>query len=291
MHRSKIVALALFTAAGLAAADFSGASALEFTAKAVAFGPRPAGSEANQKLQSYIAAQLRGFGWNVQEDSFVADTPLGQKTMKNIIAKRSGSSGKALVVSGHFDTKLMPLTPFVGANDGGSSTGLLLELARVLAKQSRKDDLYLVWFDGEEAFVNWTDTDSVYGSRHLAAKWAADGTAQKIKALINVDMIGDRDLELVNEVNSAEGLRKLVWETAADLGYAKQFPRDMQPIADDHIPFVRLGVNAIDLIDFDYGPGHSYWHNRQDTLDKLSAASFDVMGKVILEVLHKLETK
>ncbi len=275
----------------VAAADFSGASALEFTAKAVAFGPRPAASEANRKLQTYIESQVRGFGWNLQQDSFVADTPLGPKPMKNIIARLPGSSGKAVVVTGHFDTKLMPLISFVGANDGGSSTGLLMELARVLAKKPRKDDIYLVWFDGEEAFVDWTETDSVYGSRHLAGKWAADGTLGKIKALINVDMIGDRDLGLVNEVNSAEGLRKLVWDTAADLGYAKQFPRNMQPIADDHMPFVRLGVNAIDLIDFDYGPNHSYWHNEQDTLDKLSAASFDVMGKVLIAVLHKLETK
>ena len=104
-------------------------------------------------------------------------------------------------------------------------------------------------------------------------------------------MIGDRELELVNEVNSAEGLRKLVWDTAAGLGYSKQFAHNMQPIADDHLPFLRLGINAIDLIDFDYGPNHSYWHNGQDTLDKLSAASFDVIGKVVIEVLHKLETK
>jgi glutaminyl-peptide cyclotransferase len=291
MYGSKIAALALWTAVALAAADFSGASALKFTARAVAFGPRPAGSEANRKLQTYIAAQLHGFGWNVQDDSFVADTPLGPKPMKNIIAKLAGSSGKAVVVTGHFDTKLMPLISFVGANDGGSSTGLLLELARVLARKPRKDDIYLVWFDGEEAFVNWTETDSVYGSRHLAARWAADGTLGKVEALINVDMIGDRELELAGELNSSEGLRKLVWETAADLGYSKQFARNMQPISDDHLPFVRLGVNAIDLIDFDYGPNHSYWHTGQDTLDKLSAASFDVVGKVMIEVLHKLETK
>lgn len=290
MYGSKIAGLALWTAVALAA-DFNGASALEFTAKAVAFGPRPAGSAANRQLQTYIEAQLRGFGWDVQGDSFTAGTPLGPKPMKNIIAKLAGSSGKAVVVTGHFDTKLMPLISFVGANDGGSSTGLLLELARVLIKKPRKDDIYLVWFDGEEAFVNWTETDSLYGSRHLAGKWAADGTLRKVKALINVDMIGDRDLELINEVNSTEGLRKLVWETAADLGYSKQFARNSQPISDDHLPFVQLSVNAIDLIDFDYGPNHSYWHSAQDTVDKLSAASFDVVGKVVMEVMHKLETK
>jgi glutaminyl-peptide cyclotransferase len=291
MHSSKIIALALCTAAVSLAADFSGASALEFTAKAVSFGPRPAGSEANRRLQAYIEGQLKSFGCAVQTDSFTADTPLGPKPMKNIIAKLPGSSGKAMVITGHFDTKLMPTISFVGANDGGSSTGLLLELARVLAKQPRKDEIDIVWFDGEEAFINWTDTDSVYGSRHLAGKWAADGTLRKVKALINVDMIGDRDLELINEVNSGEELRKLVWSTAAELGYSKQFAHNTQPIADDHIPFIRLGVNAIDLIDFDYGPNHSYWHNGQDTLDKLSPASFDVMGKVLLGVLKKLEAK
>jgi glutaminyl-peptide cyclotransferase len=291
MYSSKIIALALWAAATSMAADFSGASAMEFTAKAVSFGPRPAGSEANRKLQAYIEGQLKSFGCAVQTDSFTADTPLGPKPMKNIIARLPGSSGKAIVITGHFDTKLMPMVSFVGANDGGSSTGLLLELARVLAKQPRKDDIYLVWFDGEEAFVNWTDTDSVYGSRHLAEKWAADGTLRKVKALINVDMIGDRELELINEVNSGEELRKLVWTTAAELGYSKQFAHNTQPIADDHIPFIRLGVNAVDLIDFDYGPNHSYWHNGQDTLDKLSPASFDVMGKVLIGVLKKLEAK
>ena len=109
----------------------------------------------------------------------------------------------------------------------------------MLAKKPRKDDLYLVWFDGEEALWNWSETDSVYGSRHLAERWAADGTLPRVKALINVDMIGDRELELVNEVNSAEGLRKLVWDTAAELGYSKHFAHNTQPIADDHIPFVR----------------------------------------------------
>lgn len=291
MYSSKIAVLAVWTTVALTAADFSGSSALEFTAKAIAFGPRPAGSEANRKLQTYIESQLRGFGWTVQLDSFVADTPLGPKPMTNIIGKLMGSSGKAVVVTGHFDTKLMPLISFVGANDGGSSTGMLLELARALAKKPRKDDIYLVWFDGEEALVDWTETDSVYGSRHLAHKWAADGTLGKVKALINIDMIGDRDLELINEVNSSQILRKLVWETAAELGYSKQFARKTEPISDDHMPFVQLGVNAIDLIDFDYGPNHSYWHNEQDTLDKLSAASFDVIGKVLIEVLRKLETK
>ena len=127
MYGSKTLGLALLVVLNLGAADFRGTSALEFTKQTVAFGPRPAGSEANRKLQSFIAKQLRTFGCVVEEDSFTADTPLGPKPMKNIIAKLAGSSGKAVVITGHFDTKLMPMISFVGANDGGSSTGLLLE--------------------------------------------------------------------------------------------------------------------------------------------------------------------
>jgi glutaminyl-peptide cyclotransferase len=290
MHCSKAIALALWAALACAA-DSSGESALRFTVRAVEFGPRPSGSEANAKLQTYIQTQLKSFGCTVQEDAFTTDTPLGPKKMKNIIVKLPGSSGKAVVITGHYDTKVMPLIQFVGANDGGSSTGLLLELARALAKAPRKDDIYLVWFDGEEAVAEWSDTDSLYGSRHLAEKWGADGTLTKVKALINVDMIGDKDLKLVRDPNSTDWLRDLFWKTAADLGYSAHLSNLIDPISDDHMPFLRRGVQALDLIDFDYGPNNGYWHTEQDTVDKLSAASFDVMGKVLIEALHRLETK
>jgi glutaminyl-peptide cyclotransferase len=131
----------------------------------------------------------------------------------------------------------------------------------------------------------------MYGSRHLAGKWGADGTLGKIKALINVDMIGDKELKLVRDPNSSDWLRDLVWKTAADLGYSAHLSNLTDPISDDHMPFLRRGVQALDLIDFDYGPNNAYWHTEQDTVDKLSAASFDVIGKVLIEALHRLETK
>jgi len=211
--------------------------------------------------------------------------------MKNIIARFPGSSGRAIAITGHYDTKLFTSFRFVGANDGGSSTGFLLELARVLAGKPRKDDVYLVWFDGEEAFGEWSSTDGVYGSRHLAQKWQADGTARRLKALINVDMIGDRDLEIAKETYSSPELGRLVWKVAADLGCGRRFPNSQLAIEDDHMPFRRIGVPALDLIDFDYGPDHSWWHTEEDTMDKLSAQSFLIVGDVLLETIRRLEVQ
>jgi Zn-dependent M28 family amino/carboxypeptidase len=209
--------------------------------------------------------------------------------MRNIIARFPGTSGQIVAITGHYDTKSIPGTYFLGANDGGSSTGFLLELARVVSRLPHKNDIYLVWLDGEEAIAEWSDTDGTYGSRQLATKWAIDGTLPKIKALINVDMIGDRDLTLVNDQASTEWLRRMVWETAGDLGLSKYFSTVPGSLEDDHIPFIKAGVSALDLIDFDYGPENSWWHTDRDTMDKLSAASLQVVGDVVLAALRRLE--
>jgi Zn-dependent M28 family amino/carboxypeptidase len=271
------------------AAEFSGAEALAFTKRIVSFGPRPAGSEAIRKLQAYILGELKALGCQVIQDDFMASTPLGQTPMKNIIARFPGKSGKIVVITGHYDTKSMPGTYFVGANDGGSSAAFVLEMAKVLAHSPHQDDVWLVWFDGEEAVAQWSDYDSLYGSRHLAERWAADDTLGRVKALINVDMIGDRDLQILEDMNSAAPLREKVWQIADRLGYGKHFLRNQSAIEDDHIPFLRRGVNALDLIDLDYGPDNSYWHTDKDTMDKLSAASFEIVGRVVLATLKELE--
>jgi glutaminyl-peptide cyclotransferase len=228
-------------------------------------------------------------GCQVTQDDFTGFTPLGHTPMKNIIARFPGKSGKIVVVTGHYDTKSMPGTFFVGANDGGSSAAFLLEMAKVLAQGPRKDDVLLVWFDGEEAVVKWSEYDSLYGSRHLAERWAADGTLARVKALINVDMIGDRDLDILKDMNSAGPLRELVWSVADRLGYGKYFLRYDSAVEDDHMPFLRRGVNALDVIDLDYGPNNSYWHTEKDTVDKLSAESLQIVGRVVLETLKELE--
>lgn len=287
MHCKK--ALLILMASTAWAADFSGTAALEFTRKAVAFGPRPPGSAANQKLQAYIESRLKTLRCQISFDAFTAQTPVGPVAMRNIIAKFPGKSGRALAITGHFDTKSMPGRIFVGANDGGASTGFLLEMARVVNSTAFADDIYLVWFDGEEAFGEWSDTNGIYGSRHLADKWSRDGTISRIKALINVDMIGDKDLGIMQERNSTVALRRLVWQTAASLGYGKYFLDDGFATEDDHMPFLQKGVPALDLIDFDYGPDNAYWHTEKDTVDKLSAHSFEVVGNVLMAVLRKLQ--
>jgi glutaminyl-peptide cyclotransferase len=287
MHRATAL-LTLFAGAALGA-EFSGASALAYTRKAVAIGPRPSGSTAIAGLQKWIAAELRARKVAVIEEPFTARTPRGPLPMRNLIARFPGHSGRAIVVSGHYDTKAIPGIKFVGANDGGSSTGLLLELARVLAGAPRLDDVYLVWFDGEEAIEQWSETDGLYGSRHQAARWAADGTLERIRAMVNIDMIGDRDLGILDEVNSSLPLRRLIRHIATGLGYGRHFLSDTYAIEDDHIPFVKLGVPAANLIDFNYGPGNSWWHTEKDTIDKLAAPSFEVVGKVVLELIRRLE--
>lgn len=272
-----------------APARFSGTSALQFTRAAVAFGPRPIDSPAHHKLQGYILSKLRIFGCAVEQDIFTAQTPIGAKRMNNIIARVKGRGGRPVAITGHYDTKIMADRVFVGANDGGSSTGFLLEMARLLCGKPRKSDLYLVWLDGEEAVQNWTEADSLYGSRHLAKRWREDGTLARMKGIINVDMIGDSDLNVMHEWNSTPWLRKIVWETANQSGYAAHFSTVESAVEDDHIPFLKAGAAALDLIDFNYGPDNSWWHTDQDTMDKLSSQSFQVVGNVLVKVLAKLE--
>jgi glutaminyl-peptide cyclotransferase len=288
MFRAQTLLVTLLAAAGLSnvdAAGFSGAAAFDFARACVDFGPRPAGSDANHKLQAYILQHVKVAGAQVTEDNFTASTPRGPLAMKNILVKFPGRSGKAIAITGHYDTKPFPGRNFVGANDGASSTAVLLELVQALAGQPRTDEVDLIFFDGEEAFGEWSDTDSVYGSRHLAEVWKKDSSWIRFKALINVDMIGDKDLDILQDTNSDVGLRKLVWSAAAALGYQKYFTSMTEPMDDDHMPFVRLGVPSLDVIDFDYKP----WHKDTDTLDKISPMSLEIVGKVMLESIRRLQ--
>lgn len=232
-----------------------------------------------------ITAELRTRGCELISDKFTAQTPDGPVAMENIIAKFPGKSGRAIAISGHYDTLKAP--NFVGANDGGSSTGFLLELAATLQAKPRTDDIYLVFFDGEEAFHKWSDTDSLYGSRHLAEKWTRDGTNARLKALINIDMIGDKNLILMYDGYSARSVRDMIWDTAASLGYSYAFPRSDTAVEDDHLPFLKAGVRAVDLIDFESQT--TWWHTPQDAMDKLSPHSFDVLGAVVMKSIAELE--
>jgi Zn-dependent M28 family amino/carboxypeptidase len=270
--------------AGLPHAD--GERALQYTREVVAFGPRYIGSPGHAKIEAYLRRQLKGD--NLQEDTFTTDTPAGNLRMTNFIAKFPGSKDGVIVIAGHYDT-LYKHKDFVGANDAGSSTGLLLELARQL-RGCKLDgySVWLAWFDGEEAMREWSDKDSTYGSKHLAAKWSKDGTLKKVKALLLLDMVGDTDLNIERDPNSTPWLEDVIYKAATDLGYQSHFFARTMPMEDDHVPFGRAGVPVADLIDFNYGPNHSYWHTSQDTLDKLSPQSLEIVGSVVLQTIRLL---
>ena len=265
--------------------------AMQYVKDVVAFGARPIGSANHKKLEDYITSHLKGD--QVEVDAFDADTPAGKMPVRNIIAKYPGSKDGVIVIAGHYDTNY-PLrdTNYVGANDGGSSTAILLELANQL--RGKRRDGYSVWLvftDGEEAVKDWTDKDSLYGTKHLAERWQKDGTNKKIKGFLLADMIGDTDLNIDRDQNSTPWLEDMVYQAASKLGYQSHFFARTIVIDDDHKPFVALGVPCADLIDFDYGYGNVFHHTPQDTVDKLSSKSLQISGDVILETVWMLDAR
>ena len=282
------LALALFSR-GAEPPGFSGARAFEDLRRLVSFGPRPSGSPALIQTRQWLIHELRGAGARVEEDSFVANTPIGPIPMTNLIASFPGSRRETVIVAGHYDTKRFDEFRFLGANDGGSSAALLVELARVLGARRHALNYWLVFFDGEEAVRNWSATDKLYGSRHLVEKLSASGELSRIQALILVDMIGDADLRIPREYNSTSWVSDLVFNVAQRLGYGKYFVNSQDAADDDHMPFINAGVAAVDLIDFDYGPNNSYWHTAQDTLDHCSPQSLAIVGRVVTAALEELE--
>jgi Zn-dependent M28 family amino/carboxypeptidase len=267
------------------------ARAMQYVKDVVAFGSRPLGSASHKKLEEYLRAQLRSD--ELEEDAFIADTTAGKLPVRNLIAKYAGTKDGIVVIAGHYDTNY-PLhdSGYVGANDGGSSTALLLELAHHFrGKKLEGYSVWLVWTDGEEAVKEWSASDSLYGSRHLAEKWQKDGTLKKIKAFLLVDMIGDADLNVDRDQYSTPWLEDLVLEAARRLGYQSHFFGRMIGVEDDHVPFARLGVPVADLIDLDYGYGNVFHHTPQDTLDKLSPKSLQIVGDVVLETVRLVNEK
>jgi glutaminyl-peptide cyclotransferase len=267
---------------------FDGKAAFAQVAKLVSFGPRPPATDGIHRTQDYIRAELRGFGCALEEDDFHAQTPIGELPMKNLVAKVPGSGPGIILLLTHYDTARKK--DFVGAEDGGSSTGLMLEMARRLCGAPKQTNaVWIAFLDGEEAQVQWSETDSVYGSRELAARLAISGDLKRIRAVILADMIGQNGLEIARDTNSTKWLTDLVWTTAARLGYRSIFVERQTAVEDDHGPFLRRGVPAVDIIDLDgFQP---YWHTAQDTLDKVSPASLAVVGQVILESVAELQKR
>jgi len=264
---------------------FDGKRAYDHVAKQVGFGPRPSGSQALAQTQDYILSQLSSDGCAVDNDAFNAQTPAGPIAMKNIVVKVPGDRPNIILLATHYDTKR--LDNFVGADDAGSSTAVMLELARLLCAQHGRYAVWIGFFDGEEAVREWSDSDSRYGSREMAAKMAMSGELGKVKAMLLADIVGSRALQIKRESSSTTALTDLVWGTAARLGYAQIFVNEATPIEDDHLSFLKRGVPCVDVIDLQI----PYWHTPQDTLDKISSKSLAVVGHVFVESVKQLQTK
>ncbi|MCI0586877.1 MAG: M28 family peptidase [Planctomycetes bacterium] len=278
--------------------DVDGVRAFAHVKALVDLGPRPPGSEALEKARLYLLAELKKAGLEGERDPFEGATPIGPIRFENLLASIPGESPRSILLAGHYDTKLFEEFRFVGANDGGSSAGLLLELARALASRGKpRATIRFAFLDGEEAFREWSGTDSLYGSRHLAARWKKDGTLANVQAMVLLDMVGDRDLQIVGETRSTAWLRALLAQAAADLGHGAKFFKRQLALEDDHVPFLDAGVPAaIDLIDYSYGPPQpggagAWWHTAEDTLDKISAESLEVVGDVVLRALPRIEER
>jgi glutaminyl-peptide cyclotransferase len=271
---------------------FDSARAMQYVKEIVAFGPRPIGSANHKKVEDYIHVHLKGDV--VEDDAFTIDTTEGKFPVRNIIAKYPGTRDGIIVIASHYDTNY-PLrdTAYVGANDGASSSALLLEIANQLrGKKLDGYSVWLLWDDAEEAIkLPWTDDNSVYGVRHLAQKWQDDGTIKNIKAFILEDMIGDAELDIERDESSTPWLEDMVYQAATRLGYQSHFFARTIPMEDDHKPFMQRHVPSADLIDFSYGYDNVFWHTTQDTVDKLSPKSLEIVGTVTLETVQMLDKK
>ena len=257
--------------------EFSGEKALAHVQALVDLGPRSAGSDAIVRARAYIEEQLESCGWKVTEQSFTDQTPRGETKFVNLIARFGSSPKPNFLLCSHYDTKIFDAFRFVGANDGGSSTGVLLEMARVLSLEPRlAQKIELVFFDGEEAVENFSQTDGIYGSRHFANELAQHKSAKPFRGGILFDMIGDRELKVTIPPTSPANIARDIFASADALNLRNHFTYFDQDVTDDHTPLNAAGIPVIDLIDFRF----SYWHTADDTVDKLSAESLRAVGSV-----------
>lgn len=279
-------------------AAFDGPRAFEHVRKQVEFGPRPAGSAELGRTRDYIMGELKSYGLNVTTDEWKATTPIGAKQMINVTAELPGESSEVIIISSHYDTKYYKDMPFVGANDAGSSTGALMELARVLASAGKKPRFtyWFVFFDGEEAFcAEWDECknpggepDNTYGSRHFVAQLKAKNEVKRVRAMILLDMIGFKNLEFGRDDDlSTRWMVDTIWNTARELGYSRNFLNLNEGVGDDdHSPFIKAGIEAVDIIQL---ASYPHWHKATDTLDKISADSLKIVGDVVLASLPRIE--
>ena len=271
-------------------AEFSGEKAFAHVQRLVDFGPRPAGSKSIEKSREYIENELRRSGWQVTRQSFSDDTPRGKMQFVNLVAQfpdHGKAASRSFLLCSHYDTKFFDAIRFVGANDGGSSTGLLLELARVIGQHpdlARK--IELVFFDGEEACEQFSEKDGLYGSRYFARQLQSGGAKQFRRGLL-FDMVGDRSLGVTLPTDSPADMARDIFAAAEALKLRNYFTYLGRELIDDHAPLNAIGIPTLDIIDFDF----PWWHTADDTIDKISAQSLQIVGSVALYSLSEFALK
>ena len=272
-------------------AAVSGEAALAEVRDVVALGNRDAGTEGAKKAAVYLFDRLRALGVEAEIQEFSEASPQGETVFRNVLGRIPGGDGRIVLLGSHYDTKA-GIAGFEGANDSGSSTGLLLELARAFkANGPHGAEIRFAFFDGEECMEHYGPQDGFHGSLHLAAAMAADGSLSNVAAMILLDMVGDKDLTITIPRNSTPWLTTLAFEAARAEGVRKHFGLYPQAVGDDHEAFFSRGVPAIDLIDFEFGsaPGkNDYWHTAEDSMDKLSAESLGIVGRVAARMVEAI---
>jgi len=270
--------------------EFFGEKAFAHVQRLVDFGPRPAGSKSVEKSREYIENELRRSGWQVTRQAFSDDTPRGKIQFANLVAQFPGhgkAASRSFLLCSHYDTKIFDTIRFVGANDGGSSTGLLLELARVIGQHpdlARK--IELVFFDGEEACEQFSETDGLYGSRYFARQLQSGG-AKQFRGGLLFDMVGDRSLGITLPNDSPADMARDIFAAAEALKLRNYFTYLGRELIDDHAPLNAIGIPTLDIIDFDF----PWWHTADDTMDKISAQSLQTVGSVTLYYLSEFALK
>ena len=291
-------AAATASAAAKTANAFEGERAFAHVRRMVEIGPRPAGSAELERTCEYLRGELEAAGLKVTADEFTAQTPAGARRMVNLTAELAGASPDVIIVASHYDTKFFKEFRFVGANDGGSSTGALVEIARAVAAGGAGASRFtyrFVFFDGEEALCHdWGECtnagapDNTYGSRRYVAELAARGETKRVRAMILLDMIGYTSLSIPRETLSTPWLVDVIWATARELGHAAHFSDAEHTVEDDHVPFLRAEIPVVDVIQLG---GYPHWHTAGDTLDKISPRSLQIVGETIVASLPRIEQR
>ncbi|MEI6971928.1 MAG: M28 family metallopeptidase [bacterium] len=272
-----------------------GRSAIERVRNFLAIGQRNSGTAGAENAAVHIRDEMRRMGLNVEIDEFTDDSPDGPRVFRNVIGRVVAGGDRLIVLGSHYDTKSGLGPRFKGANDSGSSTGLLLELASAFAKRPVQGaEIIFAFFDGEECSVAYSKNDGLHGSRRLAGNLVRDGVRGRVKGVIVLDMIGDKELNISLAGNSTRALCSEVLEAAHADGVRQAFRLGRGGVVDDHVPFLDAGMPAVDIIDFSYGSGpglNDYWHTEEDTIDKLSAESLELVGKVVVRLVDRLVSK